>query len=214
MCTTNTKTSPRSAKQIVLDLLALAVRLLSGVKVEWSGCAPVPTQRIYFANHCSHLDFPIIWAALPDSLRERAVAVAAADYWSCGKLRRWLVSRIFQVALVERLKVTRDSNPISALNELIETGSSLVIFPEGGRAEEGEIKAFKSGLYHLSKAHPQIELVPVHISNMHRILPKGEIMPVPLPCTITFGLPIKVGPDENRRDFLVRAQEAVLKCAS
>ena len=198
----------------MLDLLAVVIRLLSGVTVQWTGCVPDGTQRIYFANHCSHLDFPIIWAALPDSLRANAVAVAAADYWSCGKLRRWLVSRIFQVALVERLKVTRESNPISGLNELIETGRSLVIFPEGGRAQEGEIKAFKSGLYHLSKAHPQIELVPVHLSNMHRILPKGECMPVPLPCTISFGSPIKVRPDENRRDFLARAQEAVLKCAS
>jgi 1-acyl-sn-glycerol-3-phosphate acyltransferase len=214
MCTTNVQTSRWSAKQIMLDLLAFAIRFLSGVTVKWAGCGPGDAQRIYFANHSSHLDFPIIWAALPDSLRAHAVAVAAADYWSCGSLRRWLVSRIFQVALVDRLKVTRASNPISGLNELIELGNSLIIFPEGGRAQEGEIKAFKSGLYHLSKAHPQIELVPVHLSNMQRILPKGEIMPVPLPCTITFGSPIKVRHDENRRDFLLRAQEAVLKCAS
>jgi 1-acyl-sn-glycerol-3-phosphate acyltransferase len=198
----------------MLAALAWAVRQISGVRIQWAGCDQKPTQRIYFANHCSHLDFPIIWAALPDPLRNRAVAVAAADYWSCGRLRRWLVSRIFQVALVERSKVTRENNPINSLNELIVSGSSLVIFPEGGRAEEGELKPFKSGLYHLSKANPQIELVPVHLSNMHKILPKGELIPVPLPCTVTFGQPIKVQADENRLDFLIRAQEAVLKCAS
>jgi 1-acyl-sn-glycerol-3-phosphate acyltransferase len=50
-------------------LLAFIARLVTGAQGHWKGCPPEATQRIYFANHQSHLDWVLIWAALPHELR-------------------------------------------------------------------------------------------------------------------------------------------------
>ena len=86
---------------------------------------------------------------------------------------------------------------------------SLIVFPEGGRNTSGELGDFKSGLYYLSKKRPDFELVPVHIDNMNRILPRGEFLPVPLLTCITFGAPMWLEKGESKTDFLQRAQDAV-----
>jgi hypothetical protein len=55
-----------------------------------------------------------------------------------------------------------------------------------------------------------VELVPCHIENMNRILPKGEILPVPVLGGLTFGAPIRVEPGEEKSAFLERARRAVM----
>jgi 1-acyl-sn-glycerol-3-phosphate acyltransferase len=94
---------------------------------------------------------------------------------------------------------------------LREIGSthSLIIFPEGGRTAGEAVGEFKSGLYYLSKKRPDLELVPVYIDNMNRVLPRGEFLPVPLLSCITFGPPMWLEAGENKNDFLARARSAV-----
>jgi 1-acyl-sn-glycerol-3-phosphate acyltransferase len=86
---------------------------------------------------------------------------------------------------------------------------SLIVFPEGHRNTDSEIDEFKSGLYYLAKKRPDLELVPVHIDNMNRVLPRGEFLPVPLLSCITFGSPLWLEAGEPKADFLQRAREAV-----
>jgi 1-acyl-sn-glycerol-3-phosphate acyltransferase len=88
---------------------------------------------------------------------------------------------------------------------------SLIVFPEGGRSTTGELSEFKSGLYYLGKKRPDFELVPVHIDNLNRVLPRGEFLPVPLLSCITFGPPIWLEDGESKFGFLKRARECVLK---
>ena len=85
------------------------------------------------------------------------------------------------------------------------------MFPEGGRATgiDREIGEFKSGLYYLCKKRPDLELIPVHIDNMNRILPRGEVLPVPLLTCITFGPPMWLEGGEAKASFLDRARAAV-----
>ena len=71
------------------------------------------------------------------------------------------------------------------------------------------MQEFKSGLYYLSKKRPDLELVPVYIDNLNRVLPRGEFLPVPLLSCITIGPPMWLEPKENKVDFLKRAREAV-----
>ena len=78
-----------------------------------------------------------------------------------------------------------------------------------GGATGGEIGEFKSGLYYLCKKRPDLELIPVHIDNMNRILPRGEVLPVPLLSCITFGPPMWLEAGEPKIEFLARAREAV-----
>ena len=63
----------------------------------------------------------------------------------------------------------------------------------------------------LSKKRPDLELVPVYIDNLNRVLPRGEFLPVPLLSCITIGPPIWLEAGEPKTDFLNRAREAVLR---
>ena len=81
----------------------------------------------------------------------------------------------------------------------LDQNSSLILFPEGTRnTSEEPLLPFKSGLYHLAKARPDVELVPVWIENLNRVMPKGEFVPIPLLCTVTLGAPIALGADEDK----------------
>jgi hypothetical protein len=53
-------------------------------------------------------------------------------------------------------------------------------------------------------------LVPAWIDNIQRVLPKGEVVPVPILCSVTFGAPIRLEEGEDRRHFLDRARDAVI----
>jgi len=192
--------------------IACFIQLFTGVQARWKGCAPEPAQRIYFANHTSHFDFLVLWAVLPTNLREQTTAAAAADYWMKGTFRRWLAQKVFKVVLIERENVTRANNPITQLAAVIDKGKSLIIFPEGGRSQEGDLQEFKGGIYHLAKSRPNVDLIPAHIDNSNRVLPKGEFFPIPLICSVTFGTPMRLEANERKEEFLRRARLAVKEC--
>ncbi|MBV8746507.1 MAG: 1-acyl-sn-glycerol-3-phosphate acyltransferase [Xanthobacteraceae bacterium] len=190
--------------------MALA-RLVTGVRGEWSGCEPAPGTRIYFANHNSHLDFVLIWSVLPSALRHVTRPVAGADYWLKGKVRRLFGERVFNAVLIDRTAATQDIHPVARMINALDTGASLILFPEGTRnLTEARLLPFKSGLYHLAKARPDVALVPVWIENLNRVMPKGEIVPIPLLCTVTFGAPLRLAPGEDKGGFLGRARAALL----
>ena len=297
------------AKMIGWTLLAL-VRLLTGAQARWWGCPPKAERRIYFANHQSHLDLVMIWAALPEELRSITRPIAARDYWANTPLKRWITTEVFNAIYVERggsapvpkdlatpaktvaravakpadrsvmreridpaldgapwtaepqasgeagMVATHDSNappvsspvsspveaslqaelplgprpqgdeasaepalvpgsaeallPLQPLIDALQSGDSIIIFPEGTRGHTGEPQKFKSGLYTLAQMFPEVVLVPAWIDNVQRVMPKGEVVPVPILCSVTFGAPIQLEPDEGRRPFLERAREAVV----
>jgi 1-acyl-sn-glycerol-3-phosphate acyltransferase len=190
-------------------LVVALAKFIAGAGVRWVGCVPELKQRIYFANHTSNLDALIVWTSLPKPVRETTRPVAAQDYWTAGKVRYWLATKIFNAVLIERKKVTAHNNPLDLLIGALDQKFSLIIFPEGGRHEGTEAGPFKSGLYHLGKKCPRVELIPVYIDNANRILPKGEFLPVPLLSSISFGAPLRVEENEAKPDFLGRARAAV-----
>ncbi len=195
---------------MIRDFVALLVRFVTGVHRLNEPATDGP-PRIYFANHSSHLDFVVIWAALPKHFRKRVRPVAAADYWDKGPLRRWLAHKVFRAVLIPRGKITRDDDPIGKMAAAMDDGCDLIIFPEGTRSEDGRVAEFRAGIHALAKRHPHVELIPVYLENLNRILPKGEILMVPLIGTAIFG-PTCEGPreDEPRHDFLVRMRDSLL----
>jgi 1-acyl-sn-glycerol-3-phosphate acyltransferase len=192
-------------RMIVLGL----VRLLAGAQANWQGCAPQHRQRIYFANHSSHLDTVVIIAALPPDLRAETHPVAALDYWGGSRLRRFIAIACLNAVLVDR-SGHAEGDALKPLAEILERGQSLILFPEGTRGE-GTIAPFRSGLFNLARRFPEAELVPVYLENLHRILPKGSVLIVPLICTSWFGTPMRLAPAESRETFLERARQAVLE---
>ena len=191
------------------NFLAIAARVLSGASVRWIDSQPDTCQRVYFANHTSHLDPIVIWSSLPQAVRMITRPVAAKDYWTKGPVRRYLANQLFNAILIDREEIKVHQSPVDLIIREIGHAYSLILFPEGGRSAGLEIGEFKSGLYYLCKKRPDLELIPVHVDNMNRILPRGEVLPVPLLSCITFGPPLWLEAGEAKVDFLARAREAV-----
>ena len=204
----------RILASLLAGLAILVTRLVTGVQTRWLGCGPSPVQRIYFANHTSHGDFLLVWTVLPPALRARTRPVAAADYWLKGPLRGFIAREVFRSVLIDRERKSDSGDPLAIMGAALGDGASLILFPEGTRnATEAPLLPFKSGIYRLARDWPGIELVPVWLANQNRVLPKGEILPVPLLCSITFGAPLTLAPNEAKRDFLDRARAALLDLA-
>jgi 1-acyl-sn-glycerol-3-phosphate acyltransferase len=136
--------------------------------------------------------------------------VAAKDYWSASRLRMKLACEVFNALLIERKKPTPECNPLDDMINALGDRHSLILFPEGSRHNQPEPQPFKPGLFHLAKKRPDVQLVPVWMENLNRILPKGEVLPVPVLGSVTFGEPIRLHEGEAKPDFLIRAREAVL----
>ena len=189
--------------------LAFIARLITGAQGHWYGSPPKAEQRIYFANHQSHFDWVLIWAALPGDLRAVTRPIAARDYWTSSPLKHWITREIFNAVYVSRQR-TDDEDPLEPLMEALRHGDSLVIFPEGTRGNQADPAPFKAGLYHLAEAFPDVQLIPAWIDNVQRVMPKGEVVPVPILCSVTFGAPLQLQQGEDKRVFLERARQAVI----
>jgi 1-acyl-sn-glycerol-3-phosphate acyltransferase len=183
-----------------------ATRLLVGGHARWQGCAPEARQRIYFANHSSHLDTVILWAALPSELRAVTHPVAARDYWGKGRVRRFVATRVLNAVLVDRAS---RHDPLAPLKDALERGQSLILFPEGTRGSSAAPGQFKPGLHCLARDYPGVELVPVYLTNLARAYPRGAIVPAPISCVVSFGAPIALDPGEAKPHFLERARQAL-----
>jgi 1-acyl-sn-glycerol-3-phosphate acyltransferase len=196
-------------ERLAATVITVFARLVTGVRTNWLGCAPDPVQRIYFANHASHGDFVLIWTSLPPALRAITRPVAGADYWLQSAARRFIGERVFRAVFIPRGGGAQQAQDLMCA--ALDGGASLIVFPEGTRnTTEDVLLPFRSGLYWLCKARPDIECVPVWIANISRVLPKGEFLPIPLLCTLTFGTPMTVGADEDKSAFIERARNALL----
>jgi 1-acyl-sn-glycerol-3-phosphate acyltransferase len=196
------------------SVLAVFARAVTGVRPIWAGSAPNGRQRIYFANHASHGDFILVSTCLTPVERSRTAAVAGADYWDSGRVRRFISRRLLRTVLVERNWVERTADPMQVMIDALGTGQSLIFFPEGTRnMTEEPLLRFRSGLYNLAAARPDVELVPCWIENMSRVLPKGALLPIPLLCRVVFGEPVALSEGEDRKIFLDRARQALLALA-
>jgi len=194
---------------MIRSAIAAVARLIAGATVHWVQSPPPEDnvrQRVYFANHASHLDFVVLWAALPRHVRARTRPVAGSDYWNRSRVRRYLARRVFRAILIQRAGATSLPGEAAKSIEQIAAGMgskrSIIVFPEGTRSMTGDVLPFKSGLYHLCRMKPGLELVPVYLANLNRILPKGEVLPVPLQGRVIFGPPMRLEPNEEKHAFL------------
>ena len=182
---------------------------MSGASVRWVDCQPDTCQRVYFANHTSHIDLVLVWSALPRKVRKLTRPVAAKDYWSKGWIRPH-IAKAYNAMLIDRRAIKVHQSPIDIMIKEMGDEFSVILFPEGGRSDGQQVGKFKSGLYYLSKKRPDLELVPVYLHNMGRVLPRDEYLPVPLLASVTFGPPMWLEAEETKNEFLARARQAVL----
>ncbi|MCX7289449.1 MAG: lysophospholipid acyltransferase family protein [Rhodobacterales bacterium] len=197
--------------RVVGQVISLFARFVTAPRAIWLGIEPVQRQRLYFANHTSNGDFVLLWTVLPGPIRHRTRPVAALDYWLSSPLRAFIGCYVFNAVLIDRRPEARTEDPVTQMVSALDDGFSLILFPEGRRnISQDALLPFKSGLYHLATRRPDVDLVPVWIANLNKVLPKGHVVPVPLLCILTFGAPLRLLPGETKDVFLARASASLL----
>ncbi len=194
---------------MIASAIAATGRLVGGGSVSWQTDPHAGRQRIFFANHSSHLDFVLVWAHLPPAVRRRTRPVAAQDYWEGGPARKYFAAAVFDAVLIDRGGGGREA--VERMVDGLGDSRSLIVFPEGTRGCDGTVAPFKSGLFHLASARPDVELVPVSLENLNRILPKGAVVPVPMISRVVFGQGLRLEEGESKADFLERTRNAVVR---
>ncbi|NBM54494.1 1-acyl-sn-glycerol-3-phosphate acyltransferase [Proteus vulgaris] len=222
--------------KVVSSVLVSICRFLTGIRAKQTSPIAKDTPCIYYANHSSHLDGLVIWSCLAPDIRPYVHPVAAEDYWNKNRLRRYLSRRIFRAILIPRhaakMNITEEShlcekileqstdetasstsnkvNALAIMQDILDQGESLIIFPEGTRGNGESIQDFKAGLWHLSRKNPNVQLVPIYLENLNRVLPKGSRLVVPVICSAIFGAPIvPTHENESKQEFLIRAKSAL-----
>src|SRR5262249_52220648 len=169
-----------------------------------------------FADHPRPPDFVLVLSSLPRRGRRGGRPGAGRGYWGRTPARRFLAARVFPPVLIARRGAAAGFPAAAARAALARMAGemaqqhSLIVFPEGTRSPDGRIGAFKSGLFHLSRLCPDAELIPVYVDNLHRVLPKGEFLPVPMLSRVVFGPPVRAVRGEDKLAFLSRARGALL----
>ena len=191
---------------------AWLARVAAGPKVRYCADGPPSRQSIFFANHQSHLDFVVIWSVLPPEMRARTRPVAAKEYWTASAIRTYLSVEVFRAVLVDRANPSLSAlrGEMEVLLAALDAGDSLILFPEGTRGSGDRIAPFRGGLDFLARERPDVDLVPILLDNLERIMPKGEFLPVPQLSTVIFGAPLHRRQDESKPDFLAHARQAVI----
>lgn len=158
---------------------------------------PAEPPFVLLANHTSHLDALAMAAPLPWRLRDRVFPIAAGDVFFNHPWKSALAA-----ALVNALPMWRRNCGAQAIKELrrrlIDDPCILVLFPEGGRSRDGNLKPFRSGIGALL-AETRVPAVPCGIIGGFGALPPGAHLPLPTPIHVTYGEPMTFEDAENGR---------------
>lgn len=122
------------------------------------------------ANHASHLDTSVVIEALPKRWRHKLAVGGAADYFFKGRVRGTLAALVMGAFPVERKRASAVSARLAV--DLVADGWNLILFPEGGRSEDGWLQEMKPGAAFVA-ARTGRPLVPLWITGTEYLLPKG-----------------------------------------
>ncbi len=152
------------------------VQLVAPLRVEGKENLKGLRGPVLFAtNHQSHMDTPVVLAALPVSWRRRTAVAAAADFWFAGgRVKRLLATSLFNAFPFSRTDSIRPT--LEHCCWLLDRGWSVLIYPEGTRSETGQMAPFKSGLG-LMAVELGVPVVPIHIRGTYEVLAKGQTIP-------------------------------------
>ena len=206
----------RLARAVILDdLLRPLVHVLGSPTVHGlDRIEDLDAPAIFAANHHSHLDTPLLLTALPVRFRHRAQVAAAADYFFDSRAKSAMSALTLGAIPMERTRINRRSSDLAS--ELLEDAWSLVIFPEGGRSQDGWAQDFRGGAAYLAIKCGR-PLVPVHIEGTRKVQKKGKKAPTPVGgpfgrgpgVQVTFGTPLRPREGEDARRLAARLEASV-----
>lgn len=183
---------------------------------------------IVCANHASHLDYIALVEAMGISYDD-TIAIAAADFHFDRSVRAQMVRRMFNLAPLER--AGSKSSPLARASSLIACardcrtfldngGRAVILYPEGSRTPNGQIQAFKSGIFPILKII-DCPVVPAYVDGTFKVFAKTRLLPRLGPLSVRFGTPMhlpshvhetgEMGYDETREgaEFVASIEAAV-----
>lgn len=169
---------------------------------------PQDSAYIAVANHSSHLDAPLVVSALPWRSAKHLAVGAAADYFFDVKWRTWLTVLFFNAYPVDRGGAIQRPRFSKALTG---AGTPLLLFPEGGRAQNGEgLRAFTPGAAALAISQ-RLPVVPIGLVGAQRAMPRGRSWPVRgrEAVSVNIGIPLHPIEGESTAAFSARIEQAV-----
>jgi 1-acyl-sn-glycerol-3-phosphate acyltransferase len=172
------------------------VNWVMGKRVHGAENLPGKDPFLLVANHDSHLDTPLLLSLFPGSRLSRIRPVAAADYWGSG-VKRFVSEKLFRVLPIAR-RGEEAGEAVARMEEALDRGESLILFPEGTRGDPEVLQPFRSGAARLASARPQVPVVPVFLANTGRNLPRGSSLFLPMICDIWIGARVAVSGDVGR----------------
>jgi 1-acyl-sn-glycerol-3-phosphate acyltransferase len=177
--------------------LAFVARLITGAQGHWHGSTPKAEQRIYFANHQSHFDWVLIWAALPHDLRAVTRPIAARDYWTATPLKHWITREIFNAVYVSRQRARTAAarrGPARAADGSAPPRRLARHLPGGNARPRRRPGAVQVGPVRARAGVPGRPADPGLDRQRPARHAQGRSRPVPILCTVVFGAPIALAP--------------------
>jgi len=171
------------------------------------------TPLIFASNHQSHVDTHVILDSIPKTIRRQTAVAAAFDHFADidGTSPRKRVLQFVVASVWHAFGIERVSSPIRSIrtmNDLIDMGWSIVIYPEGTRSRSGTIATFKPGLAVIAKKSGR-PVIPVHIQGGLQVLPEATYVPKRGQMRVSFGMPIHFHQNESSKEFMARVEDSV-----
>jgi 1-acyl-sn-glycerol-3-phosphate acyltransferase len=187
------------------------VHIVLGISVKNAQNLPQKGPAILIANHNSHIDTLVLMCLFSTSQLLKVHPVAAADYFFNTKFRAFVSKMLIGAIAVKRVRAKNTTEDVLAeAKQSLKNGHILIIYPEGTRSLDGEIRGFQSGAAHLAKFNPDVPVVPIYINGPDKIMPKSDFLPVPFICDVYIGTPMYLGVD-TKQEFTDKIYQEVLQ---
>lgn len=176
---------------LILLIARPVAKLMTGADLTGREHLPSKGPAIVAANHTSHVDTLLMLSIFPAVAISKVRPAAAADYFLKDPVVGWFSRNIIGIVPVARDKVrTEGEDVLRPALDALARGEIVVVFPEGTRGDGDELSRLKNGVARLAEAYPDAPVIPVWIQGAGRVLPKGEVVPVPMTCAVLVGPPI------------------------
>jgi len=183
---------------------ALLVRpimlVVLGLNVRRREQLPAGGPAVLVANHNSHLDAVALISLFPLRMLSKLRPVAAQDYFFRNPFLKWFALSIMGIIPLDREVKSKRKHPLASINEALDRGEIVIVFPEGSRGAPEQLGDFKAGIAHIAKKNPEAPLVPIYMHGLGKVLPKGEALLVPFFLDVFIGEAIQW--QDNKKAFM------------
>ncbi len=177
---------------------------LVGVRVQQVGLEhlDLACSYIYMCNHVSNLDPPAVIGWLP----QRTSVMAKRSLFRIPVLGRAM--RMASLVPIERRNKEAAIASVRAAADVLRSGLSMVVYPEGTRSPDGRLLPFKKGPFYMA-SETGARIVPVTVLNTEKMLPKGSVRLRPGTATIVFHPPVSPVDFSGREELMEAVRGAI-----